>query len=333
MAGFRRAKAEQAALKLGIYGATGRGKTFTALLIAEGLAKLSKKRIAYVDTEHGTDFYCKAVPGRAAHPDAFDFDAIYTRSLSETIGAIRGLDVKEYGVCIIDSITHMWEAAKAAYSGRTTKIGTIPFQAWGQIKRPYKELMAYLLNSPMHVIICGRQGNEYEEDAETEELKCVGTKMKAEGETPYEPHILIHLDSHRDKKGNTTITAFAEKDRTGVLAGKTIQLWPSESSTFDLLARPILPLLGDSQAQMETEDETAAKDGEAIAAEDQRRVKESERLLVQFSSRLNLCNTPEELKAVGRDITPEIKKQMVPGDVNELRSKYQEAERRIKEAS
>ncbi len=38
MAGFQRAKAEQAALKMGIYGPPGAGKTFTSLLVAEGLA-------------------------------------------------------------------------------------------------------------------------------------------------------------------------------------------------------------------------------------------------------------------------------------------------------
>jgi pantothenate kinase-related protein Tda10 len=59
MAGFRKAKAEQAALKIGIYGPPGSGKTFTSLLIAEGLGKISGKRVAYVDTERGTDFYAQ----------------------------------------------------------------------------------------------------------------------------------------------------------------------------------------------------------------------------------------------------------------------------------
>jgi pantothenate kinase-related protein Tda10 len=68
MSGFRKAKAEQAALKIGIYGPPGSGKTFTSLLLAEGLARVSGKRIAYVDTEHGTDFYCQAVPARKLHP-------------------------------------------------------------------------------------------------------------------------------------------------------------------------------------------------------------------------------------------------------------------------
>ena len=91
MAGFRKAKAEQAALKMGLYGPPGAGKTFTSLLIAEGLGQLTKKRVAYIDTERGTDFYCQAVPTRAVHPEAFDFDALYTRSLTETLAAVRSL--------------------------------------------------------------------------------------------------------------------------------------------------------------------------------------------------------------------------------------------------
>lgn len=332
MAGFRKAKAEQAALKIGMYGSSGTGKTFTSLLIAEGLANATGKRIAFVDTERGTDFYCKAVPSRRPHPEAFDFDSIYSRSIAEITAAVHGLDPAKYGVVVIDSITHIWEAARNAYDGRTTKIGTIPMQAWGKIKKPYKELIAYLLSSPIHVIICGREGNDYETDPDTDELKCVGTKMKAEGETPYEPHILIHLESKRDKNGNAIIQAFAEKDRTGTLAGKLINLWPSEQSTFDLLAAPILPLLGGTQAKVETEDETGVRDSEALEAAEQAKAKASADRLAKFSARLALCETGEQVKAIGKEITTDVKKQMLASDVAELRTKYQEAEAKLPEA-
>src|SRR5437660_9575109 len=115
MAGFRKAKAEQAALKMGVYGPPGSGKTFTSLLIAEGLAKITGKRIALVDTEHGSDFYCQKVLTRQVHPEAFDFDALYTRSIMKTVSAVKTLDTEQYGVVIIDSVTHLWQACIEAY--------------------------------------------------------------------------------------------------------------------------------------------------------------------------------------------------------------------------
>lgn len=325
MAGFRKAKAEQAALKIGMYGPAGSGKTFTALLCAEGLAAASGKRIAYVDTERGTDFYCKDVPDRKIHPAAFDFDALYSRSITEVIQSIRGLDPKQYGVIIIDSITHIWEAARLAYSGRETSAGTIPFHAWAKIKKPYKELISMLLSSEMHVIICGRQGNEFDEDEETGELKKVGTKMKAEGETAYEPHILIHMVAVKNvKTGVATITAFAEKDRTGILAGRTIN-----NPNFDSLIKPILPLLGGNQAVMQSENETAAQDAEVLTEQDAAKEAQSAEVLKRMKGRIVLCETPDQLKAIGKEITPDFKKQMTTNHVSELRAAYLEAEKNL----
>lgn len=323
MAGFRKAKAEQAALKIGMYGPPGSGKTFTSLLLAEGLGKASGKRVAYVDTEHGTDFYCKAVPSRAMHPEAFDFDALYTRSLTETLQAVRGIKPAEYGVVVIDSITHLWEAARAAYTGKQTKAGTIPMHAWGKIKAPYKELMSLLLSSPMHVLICGRQGTEYETDEETDELKAIGYKMKAEGETAYEPHILIRMEAIKPRKSNevATIVAYAEKDRTGVLSGRTFA-----NPTFDTLCKPLLPLLGETQARIETADEAAMQDAEQLANAERERTASSTNHLRTFSARIALATTEKDLKAIGKEITPQVKAQMIPADVASLRDTYQRRE-------
>lgn len=330
MSGFRKAKAEQAALKMGIYGPPGSGKTFTSLAIAEGLAKLSGKRIAFVDTEHGSDFYCQRVPTRAVHPEAFDFDALYTRSLTDVAKAVREIDPAQYAVVIIDSVTHLWEAARAAYSGRTTRIGTIPMQAWGQIKKPYKDLIFFLLSSPMHVIVCGRQSVEYETDEETDELKAIGVKMKAEGETPYEPHILIRMEAIKPKKTNeiATIVAYAEKDRTGVLAGRSF-----ENPTFESLCKPLLGLLGGTQAHIESTDEAAAKDAEGMAEQEAEREGRSHDILREFSARIDLTKSAEELKKLGKEITPKLKAQMLPADVATLREKYHERDAELARSS
>lgn len=326
MSGFKKAKAEQAAIKAGFYGPAGSGKTFTALLCAEGIANLIKKRIAFVDTERGTDFYSIDVPTRQIHPQAFDFDALYTKSIMEVLQSIKSLNTEEYGIVVIDSITHIWEAARLAYNGKETSAGTIPFHAWAKIKKPYKELINYLLSSPLHVFILGRQGNEFDEDENTGELKKVGTKMKAEGETPYEPHILIHMEAVKNiKTGIATITAFAEKDRTGTLAGRTIQ-----NPTFDNLIKPIMSILGTKQAQITTEQESASKDAEIITEQDRAKEQESSDILKKFCARMVVCDSLEQLKQIGKEITPDLKKKMTTAHVSELREKYLESEQHLK---
>lgn len=268
MAGFTKAKAEQAALKIGGYGPAGSGKTFTAMLVAEGLAKHAGKRVAVVDTEHGTDFYVKDVPARSVHPKAFDVDALYTRSLADVLSAVRSLTPATHSVVIIDSITHLWEAAVAAYRGPKNRAGQIPMHAWGAIKKPYKDLMHWLINSELHVIILGRQGNEWGEDTNTGEVVNTGFKMKAEGETAYEPHVLLRFECNRPRDGKkvlqhaTAITSvFVEKDRSGVLAGRMID-WPN----FDNIAAPLLGLLGGKQAQLQSDDDAAERDHAAFGS-------------------------------------------------------------------
>src|SRR5271155_1565675 len=106
MSAFQKPQALKAALKMALYGPAGSGKTFTALLIAEGLAHHSGKRIAFVDSEHGTNFYTQHVEQRRVHPAAFNIDILHSRSLTEVIAAVRGLDLATHSVLVIDSISH-----------------------------------------------------------------------------------------------------------------------------------------------------------------------------------------------------------------------------------
>lgn len=321
MAGFRKAKAEQAALKIGMYGPPGSGKTLTALLIAEGLSRHCGKRTAFVDTERGTDFYAMAVPERRVHPEAFDFDALYTRSITEVLKELRGLSPAEHGVIVLDSISHVWDACIGAYSGPKNRAGQIPLPAWTGIKKPYKDLMQFLLNSPMHVLILGRQASMFEED-ESGQLQSAGLKMRAEKETEHEPHICIRMENVRSKakgqkQGSGVITAFIEKDRSGILQGKMIQ-WP----TFENLVAPILPLLGGTQARQATDDETATQDAESLAKAEREREAGSFRTREQFEARLKLAATLQEVEVIGKQITPAVKAAMLAGDVTLLRNAY-----------
>src|SRR5262245_24467628 len=106
MTTFEKPSPRKAALKLGLFGPPGGGKTFTALLLAEGLARHAGKRVAFLDTEHGTAFYGLAVPQRPVHPEPFAFDVLHTRSITQALAALQGLDVQQYGVVVVDSISH-----------------------------------------------------------------------------------------------------------------------------------------------------------------------------------------------------------------------------------
>src|SRR3974390_2162806 len=100
MSAFTKPTSLKAALKLALYGPAGSGKTFTALLLAEGLVRQSGRRVAVLDTEQGTAFYSQAVPRRKAHPEAFDFDVLHTRSVTDALSALHDLDPGVYGVVV-----------------------------------------------------------------------------------------------------------------------------------------------------------------------------------------------------------------------------------------
>lgn len=319
MSGFRPKKCEQAYIKAGVYGPTGSGKSFSTLLFAEGLANAMGKRIAFVDTEHGTDFYAQDAPHRTAHPKAFDFDALDTRSLTEALTELQKLDLNKYGVLVIDSVTHFWEGAINAYEGRKTSQGGIPMYAWGKIKKPYKELINFLLNANAHVFILGREGNEFQKSEDSEELEIVGKKMKAEGETPYEPHILLRMEPLKRKDKAVEYRIYAEKDRTGVIAGQMIS-----NPTFDNVIKPLLPMLGGVQAQIADPDETAAQDAIAMSDQDRAKAKISENMRAEYCARFMLAKTVKDLEAISKELTPATKKLLSPADVATLRESYLE---------
>jgi hypothetical protein len=318
MSTFSKPTSLKAALKLALYGPAGSGKTFTALLLAEGLSRQCGRRVAVLDTEQGTAFYSQAVPTRKAHPQAFNFDVLHTRSVTEALSALHGLDPAEYGVIIVDSISHLWDACRNAYMGKLTKHGGIPLHAWSAIKKPYRELMNLLLSLPVHVIFCGRQGIDYGEDEGTGELKQVGFRLRAEGETGYEPDILVRLESHKaDRRKPAVIMAHIEKDRTGVLAGATIE-WP----TFDKLAKPLLGLLGTKHAPVPTDDEVALRDGEALERREEQRRDQSAELATDYAGRIAEADTTEQLRKVGGQLTAEVKARLTAHDLERVRRLY-----------
>lgn len=255
---FKRAVPLSSRLKLGMYGRAGSGKSFTALLFAEGLAKERGTRIAYIDTEMSTRWYRQPRPDAAIHPEPFDFDVIDTASISTALSAVKSLDPATHGVVVVDSVSVLWDASIAAVESRT-KAGTIELRDWGKVKAPFKELIRLLVYElPVDALILGREKNEFGTGADGQLTK-TGVTMKAEGETPYEPDILLHLEAKKDTKNpsKSTYLMWCEKDRTGVLAGRTVA-----NATYATI-EPIVSLLGSEQdVVLEPEEDRIARDSD-----------------------------------------------------------------------
>jgi hypothetical protein len=168
------------------------------------------------------------------------------------------------------------------------------------------------------VLICGRQGVDYGEDEATGELAAVGYKMRAEGETAYEPDLLLRLEQRRAKRKLPAVpTAHVEKDRTGILAGKAID-WP----TYDNVAKPLLGLLGPTQVATPSDEEVGLKDADALDREEVERTHSSAELAAGYTLRFQTAESAGQLQQIGRELTPNVKTRFTPTDLDRVRRAF-----------
>ncbi|HET6497289.1 MAG TPA: AAA family ATPase [Thermoleophilia bacterium] len=303
-----------APLKMSVYGPHGSGKSLTSLLFAEGLAKWRKKRVAYIDTEYSTKTYRQANPLRQVHPEEFDFDVADTRSLADALSEIKNLDPKVYGVIVLDSITRLWDAAREAWISANPEKRDIPINAWSAIKRPYKELMQIMMQGPFDVIITGRQRTVFE--TVDGRMENAGVAMRAEGETQFEPDICLRFEMYGRRGEDGVVSCFAEKDRYGVLSGRTFS-----SPTFAVI-EPLLPFLGDSSPKSQTDEEAAEIDSDLMGNDKaEKKIAKSQGLFREFSAKLLGCNDVTELGSISAEMK-KAKRYIVAEHQNALRELY-----------
>lgn len=157
---LRPAVRENVPLLIGLAGGTGSGKTFTAMLLAKGLA--SGARFAVIDTESGR---------AKAYADEFSFDhgelvAPFTpESYAMAILTIDAL--KKYPVIVVDSASHeyagdggildMQEDELTRMAGQDYgKREACKMASWVKPKMAHKAFMSKLLQIRAHLILCYR---------------------------------------------------------------------------------------------------------------------------------------------------------------------------------
>jgi hypothetical protein len=214
-------------LKLALHGFAGSGKSYTGALIAVGLHKKIKstRPIVVFDTEESAKFL---IPLFKKH--GIDAVSKRSRSLADLKETFRRCREGFSDILMIDSISHVWENFLEAYRKQKNRT-RLEFQDWGVIKPAWKtEFSDPFVRDPYHCIMTGRAGYEYESEIDDETKKRTiyksGVKMKVEGETAYEPDILLYMERFEhiltdDKEVYRQATVL--KDRSTLIDGRVFK--------------------------------------------------------------------------------------------------------------
>lgn len=218
---FQKATRTQAKAKVGFYGGEGTGKTITASLLAIALNHLcgGKKPVAFFDTETGSDFALELYE-RAG----MELVTIKSRSLEDLGRSFREVPGIS-DVYLIDSLTHPYKELIETYQEANRKRWGRRFltiRDWGIIKPIWaREFSNPYVNSPVHVIWCARSKNLFEEVEDPEagegqtKILSVGTGVRSETESAYEPSLLIEMSKEFVRDGGRYLRkAVVVKDRT-----------------------------------------------------------------------------------------------------------------------
>jgi hypothetical protein len=204
---LQKAQRHQVKLKLGLSGASGFGKTYSALLLAFGITN-DWTKIAIIDTENNS---------ASLYSHLGDFNVL---TLAEPfaperyIQAIQTCEKAGIEVVIVDSITHEWQGKGGCLELHEQLGGR--FQDWGRITPRHQAFIDKILNSECHVITTVRRKIDYAMDTEGNGKSKVvkhGTKeITREG---FEYELTANFELINDQH-----LARASKDRTGLFMNK-----------------------------------------------------------------------------------------------------------------
>lgn len=206
MAGFKKAKKEQVWLKVLVSGASGSGKSYSALRLAKGIAGKCGSRIAYIGTEGSRNKY---------YASEFDYDLLELEdpfTIEKYIDAIDEAISAGYKVLIIDSLTHEWLWLNDTHD----KMPGNSFQNWGKLKPRHREFIDKILTCPIHVIATSRSKDEWvlETDSKGRQIPRkvgLGTQQDKNITYEYTVSLVVEQDTH---------IAHADKDNSKIFDGR-----------------------------------------------------------------------------------------------------------------
>lgn len=224
---FRKAKREQARIKISIAGPAGSGKTMSSLLLGYGLIRAEHPdwteeqvwdRICVCDSENGSaSLYVgtQVGPTRIGSYNIIDLTPPFTADTY--MSAIHMAEDHDMMVIIIDSLSHVWsgDGGLLDEQGKIAARTNNSYTSWRTISPQYTKLVDTILQSRCHIITAVRAKMEYQQvknDAGKTQVKALGMGLELRNGYEYEVSVNFMLDN--DHVANAT------KDRTGLFDGR-----------------------------------------------------------------------------------------------------------------
>lgn len=216
MSSFKKATKQATYIKVCVTGASGSGKTMSAIRLAKGLVDEAPNecgKIAVIDTENNS---------ASLYSDRLAFDALDLQPPFESekfVNAVLEAEKAGYKCVILDSGSHLWEGV-LDYKDKldnTNRGASNSFTNWRTAGEKFKKAVDTILQARIHVIVCLRSKQEYvieQNERGKSAPKRVGMAPVFRDGAEYEFTVILDISN--------TNSAVSTKDRTGLFPADRI---------------------------------------------------------------------------------------------------------------
>ncbi len=201
---LKKSQRSKVKIKMALQAPSGSGKSYSALLIAQGLTKGDFSKIAVIDTESGSsNLYAHLGSYQVLNLDIPHSPERYMEAIDLCINS--GIEC-----IIIDSISHCWDFLLDYHSS----LAGNSFTNWNKVTPRQKAFVDKILQSDVHIICTMRVKQDYVLSEKNGKMvpEKVGLKAIQRDEISYEFTIVFDIDYKH--------FASASKDRTNLFEGK-----------------------------------------------------------------------------------------------------------------
>lgn len=204
---IKKASKQEAKLRIGLSGASGFGKTYSALLLAYGMTG-DWSKICVIDTENNS----ASLYSNLGNYNVIDLQAPYNPE--KFIDALKLAENSGMTTLVLDSITSEWQGSGGCLEIHEQLGGR--WQDWAKVTPRHQAFIDAILESKCHVITCVRRKIEYSLDSDSNgrmKVTKLGTKEQTREGFEYELTVNFEIinENHLSK---------ASKDRTGLFMNK-----------------------------------------------------------------------------------------------------------------